>query len=40
MSVKTLRAFINELREQGIKVERLSLANVSESIKLFKTLNY
>ena len=31
--------FIEELREQGIKVEKLNLSQVSESIKLYKVLN-
>ncbi len=38
MSIKTLRAFIKELREQGTKVEELKLKNVSESLKLYDSL--
>lgn len=39
MSVKIFKMFIKELREQGIKVEKLNLSQVSESIKLYKVLN-
>ena len=39
MNTKLFKKFIEELREQGIKVERLNLSQVSESIKLYKVLN-
>lgn len=39
MSVKIFKMFIEELKEQGIKVEKLNLSQVSESIKLYKVLN-
>ncbi|XZI81570.1 hypothetical protein ACSXED_17610 (plasmid) [Clostridium perfringens] len=39
MSVKIFKMFIEELREQGIKVEKLNLSQVRESIKLYKVLN-
>lgn len=35
MSVKTFKKFIEELREQGISIEKLSW----ESMKLYKILN-
>lgn len=39
MNTKLFKKFIEELREKGIKVERLNLSQVSESIKLYKVLN-
>lgn len=39
MSVKTFKKFIKELRDQGISIEKLSLSQVSESMKLYKILN-
>ena len=39
MNTKLFKKFIDELIEQGIKVERLNLSQVSESIKLYKVLN-
>lgn len=39
MNTKLFKKFIEELREQGIKVEKLNLSQVSESIKLYKVLN-
>lgn len=40
MNIKVFKKFIEELRGQGIKVEGLNLSQVSESIKLYKVLNY
>ncbi|MDU3583774.1 hypothetical protein ACV3P9_14240 [Clostridium perfringens] len=39
MSVKTFKKFIEELREQGVSIEKLSLSQVSESMKLYNILN-
>ncbi|EDT77338.1 hypothetical protein [Clostridium perfringens] len=39
MSIKTFKKFIEELREQGISIEKLRLSQVSESMKLYKILN-
>ena len=39
MNTKLFKKFIKELIEQGIKVEKLNLSQVSESIKLYKVLN-
>ncbi|WP_283697836.1 hypothetical protein [Clostridium perfringens] len=38
MSIKYFKKFLDELREQGIEVERLRLYQVLESIKLFKLI--
>lgn len=38
MNTKLFKMFIEELKEQGIKVEKLNLSQVSESIKLYKVL--
>ncbi|WP_264319031.1 hypothetical protein [Clostridium perfringens] len=40
MSIKYFKKFLDELREQGIEVERLRLYQVSESIKLFKLIQH
>ncbi|MDU8990781.1 MAG: hypothetical protein E7H54_16630 [Clostridium perfringens] len=40
MNIKVFKKFIEELRGQGIKIERLNLSQVSESIKLYKVLNH
>ncbi|HFD2049138.1 hypothetical protein [Clostridium perfringens] len=39
MSIKDLKRFIIELREQGIEVKNLKVSQVYESIKLYKILN-
>ena len=39
MNTKLFKMFIKELIEQGIKVEKLNLSQVSESIKLYKVIN-
>lgn len=36
MSVKLYTEFINELIENGIKVENLSLNQIKDSLKLYK----
>lgn len=39
MNIKLFKNFIQELIGQGIKIEYLSVSQVSESIKLYKVLN-
>lgn len=39
MNIKVFKNLINELIEQGIKVQDLTLIELSNSIKLYKMLN-
>lgn len=39
MNIKQYKAFINDLIDQGIKVNKLTLVQISESIILYKSLN-
>ncbi|MDU4605589.1 hypothetical protein ACV3OB_15240 [Clostridium perfringens] len=40
MSIKYFKKFLDELREQGIEIKNLKIYQVSESIKLFKLIQY
>lgn len=39
MNIKQYKELINDLINQGIKVNELTLIQISESIKLYKVLN-
>lgn len=39
MSLILFQEFLRELENEGIKVNKLKLKNVKESIKLYKVLN-
>lgn len=38
MSILLYKKFINELMDQGVKIENLTLKELSESIKLYKKI--
>lgn len=38
MSIKLYKRFIEELQEQGVKVEILTLKQVSKSLELYKVI--
>lgn len=39
MSLECYKRFLEELRQQGIKVEKLTMKSIESSLKLYKLVN-